>query len=111
MRSIRPWLFKNHAKLTKNEISDPKISPKKIFWRRKAKRPESSETRFGKVSRWSEPCSRSYEKNSTSTHRNELNRQRHVHMLRTSQDEAKGDAKGDALSIPINDGIQGKVVP
>ena len=33
-----------------------------FFCRRKMKRLESSETRFGKVSRRSEPCSRSYEK-------------------------------------------------
>ena len=63
MRYVRLWLLKNHAKSAKNKFSDPKISPKVCFRRRKTKHPESSETRFGKVSRRSEPCSRSYEKN------------------------------------------------
>ena len=34
----------------------------KKIWRRKTKRPESFETRFGKVSRQSEPCSTGSEK-------------------------------------------------
>ena len=46
------------AKLAKNENFDRKFSPKKVFRRRKTKRPESFETRFGKVSCRSEPCSR-----------------------------------------------------
>ena len=62
LRSIWPWLVKIHTKSTKNEIFDRKISPKIFFWHRKTKRPESFETRFGKVSRQSEPCSTGSEK-------------------------------------------------
>ena len=56
--SVRLWLAKNHTKSAKNEIVDPKFPPKTFFGRRKMKRRESSETRFGKVSRRSEPSSR-----------------------------------------------------
>ena len=55
MRSVRPWLLKNHAKSAKNKIFDPKISPNNFFRRRNMKRWESPETRFGKVSSRSEP--------------------------------------------------------
>ena len=42
----------------KKEFFDPNSSPEKMFVRRKTKRGESSETRFGKVSRQLEPCLR-----------------------------------------------------
>ena len=58
LRSVWPQLVQNHAKSTKTKFSGPKFSSKKIFRRRKIKRRESSETRFGKVSRRSEPYSR-----------------------------------------------------
>ena len=48
--------------IDENPIFDEKISPNMFFWRRKTKRPEMFETRFGKVWRRSEPCSMSYEK-------------------------------------------------
>ena len=48
----------NPGQISKKRKFDPKFSPKKFFRRRKTKRPESFETRFGKVSCRSEPCSR-----------------------------------------------------
>ena len=45
-------------KICKTKFSDPKISRKKVFRRRKIKFRESSETRFGKFSRRSEPSLR-----------------------------------------------------
>ena len=50
----------------------------KFVRRRKTKRPKSSETRFGKVSQRSEPCSSSYEKISTSILRREIIPQTHM---------------------------------
>ena len=43
---------------TKKQFFDRTFFAEKIFRRRKMKRRESSETRFGKVSCQSEPCSR-----------------------------------------------------
>ena len=60
---------------------DPKISPKKNFRREKTKRSESSETRFGKVSRRSEPCWRSYDFFFTSIGRRELIPQPHMPLI------------------------------
>ena len=47
-------------KLAKNQNFDPKFSPIFFCRRRKMKRPESSETRFGKVLHQSEPRTKSY---------------------------------------------------
>ena len=58
--------------ISKNENCDPKISPNFFFQRQRTRRSESSETRFGKVSRRFEPCSSSYEKICTSIGRREL---------------------------------------
>ena len=51
-----------------------------VFRCRKTKRPKSSETRFGKVSWRSEPCSSSYEKIFTSILRRELIPQPHINV-------------------------------
>ena len=55
LTSVSLQLVKIHAKLAKNEISDPKFSMKKNFWRRKIKRPKFFETRLAEVSRQSKP--------------------------------------------------------
>ena len=61
-----------------------KIFANFFFRRRTTKRPKSSETRFGKVSWRSEPCSSSYEKIFTSTRRRELNPQPHIFFFCTA---------------------------
>ena len=48
----------NPGQISKKRKFRPEIFAKKFFRRRKTKRPESFETRFGKVSCRSEPCSR-----------------------------------------------------
>ena len=58
LRSVCLELLGNLAKIVKNEIFDPKISPNNFFWRQKTKRRESSETRFPKVWRLYGPSSR-----------------------------------------------------
>ena len=45
----------NPRQISEKQNFNPKFSPKKIFWRRKIKRPKLFETRFAEVSRQSEP--------------------------------------------------------
>ena len=64
--------------MLENRFFDRIFSPKKIFFHRKTKRRESSETRFGKVSCRSEPYSSSYEQIFTAAHRNQFLRRPHI---------------------------------
>ena len=58
LRSVCLQLLRNLAKIAKKQIFNPNFSSKKTFQRRKMKRWESFETRFLKVWRVCEPCSR-----------------------------------------------------